>query len=150
MSKEIFQVIKERRNGRNRKAGVMVAVEENGVVHIGWSRVNSRHDSFDMDKGLEIARGRAKAKTPVVYPLGSSHKPLNRFEDRAKRYFKNSNVVSVTQKFSFSDLQKLPEHLDGEKYLDKLRTISDLQKLPEYINGEKYLDKLRTMLTNIV
>lgn len=59
------------------------------VIGIGWSKVNvSAGDTFDKDRAVQIARGRAIHGNEPAIPR-KLMKPHERMADRAERYFQD-------------------------------------------------------------
>ena len=97
MTNELIQYVRVNR-GKNKGTprGVVIAFKDTaGKVHVGWSyTATSKGDSFDKERGMLIARGRANksfwsksegnaAKIPAdVEPV------LSHMTERAHRYFK--------------------------------------------------------------
>ena len=79
-----------------KKVGVMAAAKNPvGNVMIGWSLAHRQLETnFDPHFGTELAIARTQAYTLVEPPL--SMKPeLTAFAERAKRYFKDCEVVEI-------------------------------------------------------
>lgn len=85
----------------NQPFGVVVAVNDNGVVRFGYSLVNDKVDSFRKDLGTEIAVARSKKHVdlPLLPDLGQRRNMVKRaykgLYDRAVRYFKDCDVIPV-------------------------------------------------------
>lgn len=89
--KVIHKFVKDR---HNQKVGVLVGVGANGQFSIGCSKVNrSAGDTFDKDRGMEIATKRA------VMGLGnipsSCWEDYQFFHDRCSRYFRKFDEISA-------------------------------------------------------
>lgn len=92
--------------------GVVVAVNEAGRVTFGWSSVKRTKtyklkngepfstelppDTFEREKGLNIAFGRAKCGS-TARPTNEAAKVLALMVPRAKKYFKGAEVVELKQ-----------------------------------------------------
>lgn len=91
---------KQTNNKGGHKVGVMVAVECNDGVHIGWSLCN-KTDVFDVDGGITRATGRALSDT--TRPLAQSMvKKMHRFIERVKHCYKDK---AIHLSFSFPETQ---------------------------------------------
>jgi hypothetical protein len=92
---ELFEYIKERRRKRDQKVGLLYAkVCSDGVVRVGWSRVNiSAGDIYDHQRASDIVLGRIEShKHPA--PPQSIRKQYDYFYIRCKRYFKDKQVLA--------------------------------------------------------
>lgn len=88
----IKQYIYTKRNGSNRKTGVLIGIkDESGDIVIGWSWC-AKDDIFNKELGDNIAYHRAIFGTNkcVPYKLVPHLQP---FADRCMRYFKTDCVV---------------------------------------------------------
>lgn len=87
---EIFEYINDKKHGKNCRVGVIVAVEKDKVIRLGWSKCNfPAGDKFEPQYGLQLACDRAYGndKTPVTPKC--IQKQVRRFGSRALRYFQN-------------------------------------------------------------
>ena len=100
---EIIEYVREKRHGRNDKVGVLLGWSVNGnPILIGWSKVMTRQkgeakDTFDKERGLEIARARKIGHGPNVQVPHIIRKRLPKFKDRCQRYFKGADLSLITQ-----------------------------------------------------
>lgn len=88
------------RKGKNqRNVGVLVGLKtDSGNVNIGWSKCTLKRegkpvDTYNRDRGIEIAVGRAidpKDHGNIPHLVKSN---LDAFKDRCKRYFKTKAIV---------------------------------------------------------
>ncbi len=79
---ELIQYVRE---SDGAPVGAVVALGKNQV---GWSRKH-RLDSWDRQKALKIARGRAVVGTGPEVQIPHDVLPLlNKMEDRSRKYFK--------------------------------------------------------------
>lgn len=95
-NKWIFQYLRKK-NGA--PYGVLVAVrKQNGDVSVDFSLCNIKKDKFNKSMALEIAVGRALSdKVPVDRKLPPSIlKEIDKFNDRASRYYKTSIDEIIT------------------------------------------------------
>ena len=88
MQNELIQYV---RNRKNQRVGVVLATtamfEGKVQIGIGWSMAKTKMDTFDKERGLQIARGRAKEGTSTQVPR--SIDPLYRqMINRAVGYWK--------------------------------------------------------------
>jgi hypothetical protein len=90
----------------NAKKGMMVALPMGDKVRIGWSLCNFAMGDEFSERGESIAIERAETGSKVP-PAASMVKPLEKFIERAKRYYKDKEV-EVT--FPFGP----PELYDGQ------------------------------------
>jgi hypothetical protein len=83
-------------NANNPMVGCIVASKKpSGKVGIGWSRCAvTRGDNFKKEIALKIALGRAEKGT-IDVPPNSMLKAIVAMEDRAARYFKDSEVQII-------------------------------------------------------
>jgi hypothetical protein len=88
-AKAIHQYI---RRGPNRKPrGVLIGMEEDGIVKIGWSLTNvNSGDQFDKLDGM--TRAFQRVDTPEAAPP-SIQEDLVEFENRCCSYFKGAQAV---------------------------------------------------------
>ena len=90
---EIVEYIRERRHGRLYKTGVLLGWSTAGnPIHIGWSKVMTRKDVFNRDRGLEIARGRKLGYGKTVTVPHVVIKQLPAFKERCLKYFKGAEL----------------------------------------------------------
>jgi len=90
------QLIKYIRNPKTREPrGVVVAFNENGKVHIGWS-LCSKEDKWDKDLGFKIAVNRAyfHAENELLgYKVAQSAYPdFRKMVERSKKFFKEAAI----------------------------------------------------------
>ncbi len=98
MNKEIFEYIRRRKSGKTYKVGIIVGVDNNGVIKIGWSKCNLKSgDEFDLDCGMKMARERAINVECDVMTPDCIRKQVRRFGARAVRYFKGANTLLLPQ-----------------------------------------------------
>jgi len=81
------------------KVGVLVGFEENGIIHVGWSKYNDIEEyPFDKEFGKAIAVNRAVAFEDKFKEIGFPdpesipyivRKELPEFVDRCLRYYKD-------------------------------------------------------------
>jgi len=93
---EIFEYIRRRKGGKTHQVGVIVAVEKDRIIRLGWSKCNRKlGDEFDPKKGLNIACDRAygKEQSPTA-PL-CIQTQIRRFGSRAVRYFHNAKGLEM-------------------------------------------------------
>ena len=94
MNTELIEYLKNRKGNR---IGVVVAriggYEKKTQVGIGWSLCHSKLDKYDEEKGLNIARGRAKTGTEDKIPQ-SMVRPYMKMMDRSNRYFRGVPICS--------------------------------------------------------
>ena len=97
---EIFEYVKDRRNGRIVKCGVILAQDCGGFVKVSFSKCNEdAGDKFDVVSGLNIARERINmslkdASYHVKMP-DSMARQLRGFCSRCFRYFKGVTRVEI-------------------------------------------------------
>lgn len=96
---ELIELVHDRNDKKRPPIGVVLATVasfkecEGPVVTFGWSRVHSKLDVFDKEKGIQIARNRAlnpltrNGTRNGVIPNYVDVK-LTALQERAKRYFK--------------------------------------------------------------
>jgi len=95
---EIIEYVREKRNGRIRKVGVLLGTSVNyDDVRIGWSKVMLRKkgkdmDAFDKERGLMIARSRRDGHGKSVQVPNVIKKRLPQFKSRCLRYFKKTKL----------------------------------------------------------
>lgn len=77
----------------NQKVGMLVAVPfDDGVVCIGWSKVNTKYDKFDREIAFSLAFTRAVLDTDLPVPL-SIESQYYKFVNRVARYYKDKLVI---------------------------------------------------------
>lgn len=64
--KEFYQYI---RNRKNQKIGLVVVVPIDNILRLGWS-LCKKEDKFSVERGLEIAKGRAINNPPYMVHEG--------------------------------------------------------------------------------
>jgi len=97
---EIFEYVKERRNGRWVKCGVVLAQNCGGFVKVAFSKCNEdAGDKFDVIEGLNIARERIEKSindpTYHVRMPDSMARQMRGFCSRSFRYFKGVTKVEI-------------------------------------------------------
>lgn len=94
-NKEIYQYVDEYKYGRWNRVGVLIGINDNGVVRIGYSRVKlNSGDIFSKEFGKALARERAfnyKRNRPTHIPF-SFAVPFGDFVKRCSRYFKDCSL----------------------------------------------------------
>jgi len=83
--------------GTNKKVGVLLALlDKDNNICIGWSKCHQPLDSFDKQRGVDIAMGRLtkllegeRGSKDRIFSKNSL-KQLNQFTDSCKQYFKQS------------------------------------------------------------
>lgn len=98
---QIFEYLKD---NKNRKVGILFA-ENNGEdkkVKIGYSKCHQKFDVFNKDIGFDIAKGRARKHSDLLFdkyqvPFIVQRK-LPKFIDRCQRYFKDKKLPKWTKK----------------------------------------------------
>ena len=101
MQKEIFEYIRKRRHGKVAKVGVIVAVEDDGRIKIGWSKccikakkgAENMTDKFDFVHGLNLAKNRAKGVSDSPKAPDSIRRQIRQMGARAVRYFKDASSL---------------------------------------------------------
>jgi hypothetical protein len=97
---EIFEYIRSRRRGKVVKVGVILGLNDNGVIKVGWSKCNLKDDRFVSHNGLKIAReridGKVGADSIPVTPL-CIRRQLRAFGGRSIRYFKGANKLEFIE-----------------------------------------------------
>jgi len=83
-------LVKYVRGSKNSRVGVVVAI---GRGQVGWSRCNNRLDTFDKQRGLVIAMGRAGAYCNVAMTAletipSSMRDAVMDMHNRSQRYYK--------------------------------------------------------------
>lgn len=77
--------------------GVMVALVDNGLIRVGWSKANIKMgDVFDKDEGIDLAISRAygNEETPAIPPqMIPQYRAL---QIRALRYFQQATFAPLT------------------------------------------------------
>lgn len=91
---EIFEYINRNSNGVNKKIGVIVGMNDNGTIKIGWSKCNVKMDVFNRHTGLKMAKERALKGNPPAPACFRKH--LRQFSARCVRYFKNAKNPMIT------------------------------------------------------
>ena len=95
---EIIEYVREKRHGRIEKVGVLLGWSVSGnPIQIGWSKVMTRQkgkakDTFNKERGLEIARGRKTGYNPSLVVPHVIRKRLPEFKKRCQRYFKGADL----------------------------------------------------------
>lgn len=89
-------IVQHVRNQSRQKVGTFIAVLAAGKIVIGWSKCN-RKDRFDPVTGKKLAMLRIwKGRTSAKIPNGV-REHIERFVQRAKRYFKTNDIVVTGQ-----------------------------------------------------
>ena len=96
----IHEYIRKRKNGHTHKVGVilgtLVNIGGDAVIKIGWSKCNIKEDTFNSERGIELAKGRVYNETPTITPTPDSiRKQVRQFGARCVRYFKNVNRLEL-------------------------------------------------------
>ena len=88
----IYEYIRKRKAGKVYKTGVIVAINDNDTIKIGWSKCNLKKDEFDPIQGKKFAIDRAVKvdNTPVPDCIKTQ---LRRFGARSVRYFKGAKQL---------------------------------------------------------
>lgn len=95
--KEIFEYMRKRRHKQTRRVGVVVGINDNGVIRVGWSKCNEKDgDEFNLDEGLRIARERAFKVYNTPIPL-CAKRQIRAFSSRCVRYFKDAKSMVIEQ-----------------------------------------------------
>lgn len=97
---EIFEYIRRRKGGKTHKVGVVLGLKENGVIKVGWSKCNQsiQHgDIFNVAKGIELARSRARNDTTTTPTPLCVKSQVRRFSSRCVRYFRDSNTLTMPE-----------------------------------------------------
>ncbi len=97
---EIFEYVKERRNGRIVKCGVILAQDCGGFVKVSFSKCNEdAGDKFDVLSGLNIARERINMSLKDAFYRtkmpDSMNRQMRQFCSRCFRYFKGVRKVEI-------------------------------------------------------
>lgn len=94
MSNTIKKYIRE--NGK--PTGLLLAYkdEDDGIVKIGFSKCNTKYDTFDKDLANRIALNRTKNGTRKRWTdIPGVRDEFQSFLERCNRYFKKSSVFSL-------------------------------------------------------
>lgn len=92
---EIFEYVKERRNGRLEKVGVILGQDIGGVVKVSWSKCNfNAGDVFSVFEGLNNCRARIDNGADKKLPA-SMERQMRQFCSRCFRYFKGVRSVEM-------------------------------------------------------
>ena len=92
---EIFEYIRRNKGGITRKVGVILGVNDKGVIRIGWSKVNEKlGDKFDSLLGLEYAMKRAMKPDGIPTPKCIKSQ-LRKFGARTVRYFQDATKLEL-------------------------------------------------------
>lgn len=95
----IFETIKKSVHGRKQKVGLIMGINDDGVIKIGWSKTNLKlGDKFNADVGRELAMNRILGieKFPTL-PLCMGTRIRN-FEGRCLRYFKDAGSMAFNHR----------------------------------------------------
>lgn len=98
MQKEIVEYIKQNKKGQRVKSGVLVAVQNDGVIRIGWSKCNFKlGDVFDKDEGYKLALARTQPEYEAFSKSAPStiKKQIRALASRSIRYFKGAKGVTI-------------------------------------------------------
>jgi hypothetical protein len=91
---------------RGRKpVGILVAKEIEGVVRFGWAKANlDEGETFDLERGLRIATNRIYSieGVPICCSLT---RPMRRFVQRARRYFKEAETFATVNIMAYNGAQ---------------------------------------------
>lgn len=87
---EIRQYLKDK---NNKKVGIILATADDEKVKIGFSKCNTKHDKFDKNRAIDIARIRAENYSDKLYdkyyvPF-MVNEVMPEFIDRCMRYYKD-------------------------------------------------------------
>lgn len=104
MQTELIELVHDKNDKSRPPIGVVLATKipclpgstEGPLIVLGWSRVHSKLDTFDKEKGIQIARSRA---LNPVNPSGTRNgcipnyveQRFNAMRERAGRYFKGTD-----------------------------------------------------------
>lgn len=94
MNKAIFEYIRKREGGKVHKVGIIIGLNDNGTIRIGWSKCNMDIDKFDQLLGFQFAFNRAMKPDNVPTPHCIKTQ-IRRFGSRAVRYFKNAKRLEL-------------------------------------------------------
>ena len=103
---EIIEYVKIRKHGKIEKVGVLLGWSVSGnPIQIGWSKVMTRKygdnkDTFNKERGLEIARARKEGCGSTVKIPHVIKKRLPEFKKRCLRYFKGAKLSLVAIELS--------------------------------------------------
>lgn len=98
--KEIFEYIRRNKDGKKIKVGVILGLVDGDVARIGWSKCKMSGlcgDVFDLTKGIELARSRARHETPNAPTPLCIKSQVRKFGARAWRYFQDANTLTMPQ-----------------------------------------------------
>ena len=100
MQTEIYEYLHERHGGQKMPVGVIMATRVGDKVRITWSKAKTRGtdgtDEYKQETGLGIARTRVKGGSPRDAQIPHLvRKRLDKFSDRAARYFKVKGDIAL-------------------------------------------------------
>jgi hypothetical protein len=88
-------LLKYKRDSKGNRTGVIISFRDNdGVVKVGWSKCNTKLESFDKHIGIHKAIECARMTNPHNIPH-SIKRDLVEMQERALRYFRTNVVVQV-------------------------------------------------------
>lgn len=100
---EIRQYVKDK---NNQKVGLVLATldpEKQDEVKIGFSKCNTKHDKFDRNRAIEIARIRAKKYSDRIYEKYNVpflvEDVMPEFVERCRRYYKEKKLPDWVRQF---------------------------------------------------
>lgn len=93
-SNAIYEYIRKRHGGKTFKTGVILGVNEEGTIKIGYSKCNINEDKFNEKAGVQIAYKRAIAPMLPIIPRGL-RQMTRRFAGRCIRYYKDACKVEL-------------------------------------------------------
>ena len=119
--------------------GVMVALVDNGLIRVGWSKTNIKMgDVFDKDEGIDLAISRAygNEETPAIpAQMIPQYRAL---QIRALRYFQQATFAPLTpvktvkqEKAAYEQFLKSFEKMDG---ITGLGVIAGDGPIPAYLS----------------
>ncbi len=114
MKKQVKEMVRYGRNKNNNRNGVLLTFREGDKVFFGVSRCCD-NDTFNRERGLEMARGRAmKAFTTTLDPQGGLEQLNRRFDD-------GESVIGLTRQtvMGFVKVENVPMLLDWFRGLSK-------------------------------
>lgn len=96
MNNGIFEYIRRRHHGKVQKVGVIVAVKQDGVIRVSWSKCNYKSgDKFNQELGISLASNRALGiETSPDIPV-CIQSQVRQIGARAIRYFKDSKQLVI-------------------------------------------------------
>ena len=92
----IFEYIRRRKSGKVAKVGVIVGMNVDGVIRIGWSKCNfKKGDKFNSAEGLKIAQDRVHEIGNVPHTPNCIRRQVRQFGARAVRYFQSAYTLEL-------------------------------------------------------